>query len=205
MSAGATCVPASGSAQNFSAPVHYLVSSAVPVSTKDYLVTVVFGAPPKDILTFGLPGNAAVINGTNITLTVPFGTAVTSLAPTYTLSARATCVPASGSAQNFSAPVHYIVSSAAPVSTKDYLVTVVFGAPPKDILTFGLPGNAAVINGTNITLTVPFGTAVTSLAPTYTLSAGATCVPTSGSSQNFSTPVHYIVSSAAPGQQVTCK
>jgi fibronectin-binding autotransporter adhesin len=63
----------------------------------------------------------------------------------------------------------------------------------KDILTFTFPTlGAANISGTNITLTVPFGTSL-NLAPTYTLSTLATCSPTSGSTQNFSTPQTYTV------------
>ncbi len=63
----------------------------------------------------------------------------------------------------------------------------------KDILTFTFPTfGAAIITGTNITLTVPFGTSL-NLAPTYTLSTLATCSPTSGSTQNFSTPQTYTV------------
>ncbi|MCX6874469.1 MAG: hypothetical protein NTW21_11795, partial [Verrucomicrobia bacterium] len=98
-------------------------------------------APAADILTFSGPyGNAGVITGTDIALTVPYGTNVTAFAPTYTTSFGATC-PAgfgSGEPQNFTSPVHYIVSSMAPVITKDYKVTVTVAAAPP-----GLP----VMNG----------------------------------------------------------
>ena len=42
-------------------------------TTNRYQVTVstMAASTNKDILTFGLPGNAAFINGTNITLSVP--------------------------------------------------------------------------------------------------------------------------------------
>lgn len=69
--------------------------------------------------TFG----AAAISGTSISLSVPYGTTVTALAPTYTLSSGATCVPASGTSRNFTSPVHYVVTG-ADHSTKDYVVTV---------------------------------------------------------------------------------
>jgi hypothetical protein len=54
---------------------------------------------------------------------VPYGTDVSALAPTYQLSYGATCAPASGSSQNFTSPVHYLVT-ASDNSTKDYTVTV---------------------------------------------------------------------------------
>ncbi len=79
--------------------------------------------PPQPyIYTFGLPGIPAVISGTNIAWTVPFGIDVTMLAPTFELSPGATANIASGSTRNFSSPVHYIVTSSEGV--KDYLVTV---------------------------------------------------------------------------------
>ena len=66
---------------------------------------------------------------------------------------------------------------------------------PAEIKTFNLPGyGSGVINQTakTIAMTVPAGTPETSLAPTYTLSSGA-CVPASGSSQDFTSPVTYTV------------
>jgi len=84
----------------------------------------------KDItsFSFGALGDAT-INGTSITKTVPHGTSVTALSPTYTLSGGA-CVPASDTAQNFSTPQSYTVT-ALDNSTKVYTVTVtVAPAPP---------------------------------------------------------------------------
>jgi autotransporter-associated beta strand protein len=54
---------------------------------------------------------------------------------------------------------------------------------------------AAVIDQVNhtIKLTVPTGTDVTGLAPTYTLSTGASCTPGSGATVDFSTPQSYTV------------
>ena len=194
LSSGATCNRVSGAVTDFTTPQSYVVTSSDSLITQTYTVTVTVTQPPKDILTFGLPGNAAVINGTNITLTVPYGTNVTSLAPTYTVSAGASCVPASGSTQNFTSPVHYIVTSAAPASTKDYTVTVVVtpASSAKEILTFG-PGASVNSGAGTIVWTVPFGTNVTALSPTYTVSALATGSPVSGTARNFTTPQTYTI------------
>jgi autotransporter-associated beta strand protein len=63
-----------------------------------------------------------------------------------------------------------------------------------NMITFG-PG--ATINGTNIAWEVLIGTDLTTLAPTYTTSYGATCPIASGSPTDFSLgPVHYVVSSS---------
>ena len=64
----------------------------------------------------------------------------------------------------------------------------------KDILTFsfGALGSAA-IGASTINLDVPIGTDRTALAPTYTLSPGATCSPISGTSRNFTSAQIYTV------------
>jgi len=152
-------------------------------------VSVVYEAPPATILTFGLAGSPAVITGTDIAWTVPYGSDVTSLAPTYTLSSG-TCDPASGSTQDFTAPQTYTVTDGAVSNTYTVTVTVAPPSSAKAILTFG-PG--AVITGNAIAWTVPQGTDVTSLAPSYTVSRFATGTPASGSKQDFTNPVTYTV------------
>jgi len=81
-------------------------------------------SPARDILTFSFPGlPAPTIAGSAISLTVPYGTDVTALAPTYTLSPLATCVPASGSVRSFASPQTYTVT-AQDLTTQAYTVTV---------------------------------------------------------------------------------
>ncbi len=150
---------------------------------------------PASIFTFGLPGNLATILGTDIAWTVPYSSDLANLAPTYTMSAGAKGSPASGAVVNFTAPKTYTTTSADSTVTNVYTVTVT-KAPPrsdKSILTFGLPGNAASITGTNIVLSMPYGTDVTALAPTYTVSPGASGSPGSGISRNFTTPKTYTI------------
>jgi len=65
------------------------------------------------------------------------------------------------------------------------------------ITSFSFPGlGSAAIAGNQISLSVPAGTSVTALAPTFTLSAGATCVPPSGTSRDFTNPQVYLVTAA---------
>ena len=189
ISYGASCVPLSGSAMDFTYPVHYTVTAG-DGKTQDYtvIVSVTPASTAKDMLTFG-PG--AVISGTNITWQVPYGADLTNLIPSYTLSALATASPPSGVAANFSTPKTYTVT-AQDLSTKTYTVTAspTPASTAKNILTM-YPGG--VITGTNIVLHVPFGTDLTKLAPTYTLSPFATAAPFSGTSMDFSSPQTYVV------------
>lgn len=77
-----------------------------------------------------------------------------------------------------------------------------------DIVAITLPGNIAIEDEINyeqpydykngaypISIEVPFGTDLTSLAPEFQLTPGATIEPKSGSTHNFGTPVHYTVTS----------
>ena len=148
-------------------------------------------ATAADILTFTFPGlPATTITGTNISVTVPYATAVTALAPTYTTLPGATGNPVSGTARNFTGPLTYVING-----TKTYTVTVakIAASTAKDILAcdFGALG-AAVITGTNIALTVPPSQS-RSLAPTFSLSPLATLSPLSGSTQDFTNPITYTV------------
>jgi hypothetical protein len=155
----------------------------------------------KEILSFSFqalsPVINAQINGTNITAQVAFGTDVTNLVPTITLSTLATVNPGTGVAQNFTNPVSYTVT-AEDGTSQVYTVTVtVASSSSKDMLAFVFggfdPAITAELSGNNVTATVPFGTNVTALVPTITVSPLANVSPASGEAQNFTNPVVYTV------------
>jgi hypothetical protein len=82
------------------------------------------------------------------------------------------------------------------VSIPGELAPEIQPAPEANITSFTYLG-AGAISGTNITLpALAFGSSVTALTPTYTLSVGATCDIPSGSVQDFTNPVTYTVTSA---------
>ena len=68
-----------------------------------------------------------------------------------------------------------------------------------DILSVSLPGDILsrqpVIGNHEITIMVNEGVDITNLAPTFTLTPGATISPESGTSHNFTEPVEYTVTS----------
>jgi autotransporter-associated beta strand protein len=157
------------------------------------------------ITALGIPGSAGVINQTSktIDLTVPYtpwGTSgLATLAPTFTLTTGT-------SNQNSGAPPSPTFAVANPATytvtdgdtVNNYAVTVTVSPPSTAsamlTCTFGALGAAAIdeASGT-VRITVPPDQAVTSLAPTFTLSANATINPASGSTQNFTNPVVYRV------------
>ena len=124
---------------------------------------------------------------------MPYGTVLTNLAPTYTVNSATTNFPASGSTNDFTSPVTYTVIYGTTTNRYPVTVSTMAASTNKDILTFGLPGNSAYINGTNITLSVPLSQPVTNLAPTYTVSLYATGAPASGASLDFTTPRTYTI------------
>ncbi len=203
---GASVSPASGVSQNFSNPVTYTVT-AEDGSTQNYLVTVTsLLNPAKAITTFNFNSLSPAVIGTinesakTISLTVPYGTNITSIAPTI-VHTGASVSPASGINSNFSSPVIYTVT-AADASTQNYTVTVtVQASPEKQITAFNFNSLSPVVTGTinesakTISLTVPYGTNITSIAPTI-VHTGASVSPASSINNNFSSPVTYTVTAA---------
>ena len=205
LSPRATVSPASGSVQDFSNNITYTVT-AQDGTTADYVVSVtVAQASGKEITQLTLAGLTPAVTGTidqakrTVKLAVPTGTNIKSLVPTITLSPNATVSPASGVAQDFSAPVTYTVT-AQDGTTAAYTVSVeVVKASGKEITQLTLAGLTPAVTGTidqaakTVKLAVPYGTDVTALVPTIALSAGATVSPASGVAQSFTSPVAYTV------------
>ena len=90
-------------------------------------------APAANISGFALAAPASTV-GNNITMPVAYGTSLTALAPTFTLSAGATCDKPSGSSHDFSSPVTYTVTSSDSLVTRIYQVTAVVLPDPATAL-----------------------------------------------------------------------
>ncbi len=191
---GTSVSPASGVARDFTSPVTYTVTAA-DGSTKAYVVTVTVAAnSAKDITQFTILGVDGAIGPNSITLTLPFGTSLTSLTPAIAITGTSVS-PASGVAHDFTNPVTYTVT-AADGTTKAYLVTAsVAQDSAKDITQFTILGIAGAIGANSITLTLPFGTSLTSLAPAIAID-GTSVSPASGAAQDFTSPVTYTVTAA---------
>jgi hypothetical protein len=109
------------------------------VSIPGELAPPIAPAPEAKITSFNYLGTAA-IDGTDITIrALPFGSSVTALAPTYTLSEGATCDIPSGSVRDFTNPVTYTVTSApanesGPQVVQEYTVSVLVMSDPASAL-----------------------------------------------------------------------
>src|SRR3972149_2433271 len=83
-----------------------------------------------EMLTFKIDTVEGTITGVNVTITLPFGTDVTKLAPVITISDLATISPASGTVQDFTNPVEYTIT-AEDGNTAIVVVTVKLKDPTK--------------------------------------------------------------------------
>ena len=213
---GTAVQTSTATANNFTAPVAYIVTAA-DGTTATYAVTVTV-APnsAKAITAFsfaGYTGAAGTINeaAKTIAVTVPFGTDVTTLAATFATTGASVKVgtavqTSTATANNFTAPVAYIVT-AADGTTATYTVTVAVAPNSAKAITAysfaGYTGAAGTINEApkTIAVTVPFGTDVTALAATFATTGASvkvgTAVQTStATANNFTSPVAYIVTAA---------
>ncbi len=196
-------------ANDFTNPVVYTVTAEDGTTTMDWTVTITKAAEPSheaNITAYSIDG----VNGTidavahTVAVTLPYGTNVTALVATFTLSTNATAKvggvdQVSGTtANNFTNPVVYTVTAEDGTTTLDWTVTVTVTPPStaKDITSFTISGQvSSTMDAGNATVTVvmPYGTIVTSLTPTIEVSEYATISPASGVAQDFTNPVTYTV------------
>ena len=198
LSAGASVDPASGVAVDFTnSPVSYTVTAENGITQQVWSVSVLDeSALQNDILTFEVPNQigTSVINNINHTVSavVMNGTPLGGIAPLLTVSPGAIVNPPSGTGVNYSnGPVNYTVTSqtGTPQIWVATITEEIILSGETEVLTFVIPNQngTSVINATNHTIEVvmPYGTNLSSLIPTLTISAGATVNPASGTATNF--------------------
>lgn len=164
----------------------------------------------KTIATFGFsnPSATGIIDESakTVSVIVPYATDVTTLVAVFTTTGAKTLVgtieQTSGTTQNnFTSPVTYTVT-AADGTTQDYAVTVtVSTSTAKEFAAFLLSGYAGTISSTVITVTVPYGTDVTTLIATFSHTGSSVKVGTADqvsgtTANNFASPVIYTVTAA---------
>ena len=170
------------SSNDFTNEVIYTIM-AEDSSTQEYLVKVLFNpaSSEKEIIDFRFisPAIQAIKNDTTITAYVPYGTDVSNLIANFTLSPFAKAYigvleQISGSTiNNFSQTIVYSIM-AQNSSTKNFTVQVIINPPSseKEILEFGFlqPAIKATIKDTLINATMPFGTDLSNLVASFSLS-----------------------------------
>ena len=187
---------ARASYEALTAPQKTLVTNYATLTAAETRISVLESS--KAITAFTVPNQVGLTTidevAHTITVKMPYGTDVTALIPTVTISG-ASVNPSSGATRNFTSPVTYTVT-AADSTSQAYSVTIVFTPA---ITAFTVPNQVGLttINEVahTITLKMPYGTNVTALVPTVTI-AGASVSPASGAARNFTNPVTYTVTAA---------
>ena len=165
-----------------------------------------------------------VISGNNINLTVPYGSVVTALKATFSITGvkveAGSALRVSGvTANDFTNPVIYTVT-AADGSTKNYTVTVTIAlVTAKEITAFSFTSalnSGALVNSDitgivneaakTITVTAPFYTILTGLKATYSttgvkVQVGGAVQTSAVTANNFTSPVVYTVTAGGGSTQ----
>jgi hypothetical protein len=183
----------------------YSPTDSVPttgVSNMDdiYVKGTPFISSDAEIISFDIltQFSSTITSGTGtVDIVMPFGTNLNGLTPAIVISSGATISPLTGVSQNFTSQVSYTVTAAdGTPKIWNVNVTVEPVNSAAEITAFDIPSQySSVINSLTdtIIITMPFGTNVTNLTPSIATSIGATVIPNSGISQDFTLPVVYTV------------
>ncbi|HMT02673.1 MAG TPA: hypothetical protein PKD00_05090, partial [Burkholderiales bacterium] len=160
----------------------------------------------KTITAYSINGVNGVIEGSKISVVMPYGTSVTSLAATFTTTGQSVAVgnvtQVSGqTVNNFTNPVIYTVTAANGTTVNYTVVVTVASISSKAITYYSLNGVKGVISGFNISVVMPNGTNVSSLVATFNTTGQSVAVNSvtqvSGqTANNFTNPVSYVVTAA---------
>lgn len=205
ISDSATISPASGVAQDFTSPVIYTVTAEDGTTSKDWtvIVSTLDAEAETDIVEFELDeafGDIVIdASAHTVDFDVRFGTDITALSPSVTVSDWATVNPASGDPVDFTNPVTYTVTAEDGVTTQDWTVTSNVLAPETstDITGFTIEEQVgeAIINAVyhTVAIAMPNGTDVSALEPVITVSDYASVNPASEEAVDFTNTVSYTV------------
>lgn len=194
--------------QNFSNPVQYTVTAA-DRSTKVYTVIVGY-APKLNSLKVGSISGSINEGMKTVYVEMPNGSNISSIIPTIDHTGTSFSPT---TAQNFG-PSSY-VTYPTPITYRlanvhghftDYKVSVnVARNSSKTITRFELPGQvpgSTVISGNQITLTMPYGSNLANISPSFLEHTGIMIGPSKSALQIFSSPVKYTVTAEDLTQNV---
>ncbi|NTW05440.1 MAG: hypothetical protein HGA27_04925, partial [Peptococcaceae bacterium] len=186
LSLGASVSPASGVPVDFSSgTVTYQVTALNGTTTQDWTVNcIVDQNAATDFTAFSLSGVEGTINGNAHTVSVnlPYGSEVSNLAATFSLSDGATikvgAAPQTSevTSNDFTNPITYTITAQDGVSQQDWTVTCnVIANNSNNFTAYSLAGVDGVVDADEgtVTVTLPYGTAKTNLIASYSLSPGA--------------------------------
>lgn len=191
--------PSSGEEKDFTNPVEYTVTAEDDTTTKKYIVTITHEKDDKALMEeFKIGDAVGVIDHGNegaagrIAVEVAKNANLTGVVPTIRVSKGATVNPEPTAAQNFNNQVTYTVTSKDGTKTKQYIVKVTRKKSTEALIkefkvTIGTEAYIGEVqDGKKIKVLVPFGTDLSTIKPTITVSDDATVEPNSEVQKDFS-------------------
>ncbi|GAA4826995.1 glycoside hydrolase family 10 protein [Algivirga pacifica] len=167
-----------------------------------------------NILSFSIEQGGEEVTGlinssrNDIRLEIPHEWNIEALAPTVEVSAYANVSPASGEEKNFTKEVYYTVT-AENGDEKQYTVYVTQQAAPQEIALQGmvLPElyQEGSIEGTEVSFSLPYGTALDAVKIKLDLSNGVVATPSSGSTVDLSAPLTLVLEKEGQVKEYTVK
>lgn len=216
LSSKATANCESGGTYDFSKPFTFIVTSENERNQRQYTISLSqldapiapSGGKEKNseawLSDFKLEGFEAAEyepRGTRIKVTLPTGTDLTALKPSFSISENATCDWTLGDTYDFSEPLYVRVTSEDGLTSHTFRIVVRVKTPPQNeeaqILSFRFAGSQTLadIDGSRIYAEAARGADITDLVPIITVSEGATLSIPKGMPLDFSTPVSIEVTS----------
>jgi hypothetical protein len=198
ISAGATIIPASGESVDFSqGAVNYTVTAENGTDTQVWsAVVMTMPNSETNILTFMIENQVGEtiidLQQSTVAVTMPYGQNLTALSPVIEISAGATIIPASGESVDFSqGAVNYTVTAENGTDTQVWsAIVMTMPNSETNILTFMIENQVgeSIIDQQQsiVAVTMQYGQNLTALSPVIEISAGATIIPASGESVDFS-------------------
>jgi len=196
VSADATVSPLSGVANDFTSTSTYTVTS-VASTTQEYMVAVNTSAASTIVTTTS--GTYTVNDGASTITNIPYLTSQATFLAALTKGEANQTWNTTGLSDPVVSGDTLVVTAQDASTTKTYTLTVDLNSA-KDITSFSFSEGTGDISGTNISVNVPFGTDVTALVPTISIT-GASVSPLSAVAQDFSSPVDYTVTAADASTQ----
>ena len=146
------------------------------------------------IISWKFGDKTATIKGTDISFSYPFWTDITKLTATATISAKASIKPDPKSIKDYTKPIDFVVTAEDGKTKQTYKVTVTVAKNKKaEITSWKFGDKTATIKGTNISFSYPFGTDITKLNATATISAKASISPDPKTIKDFTKPIDFVV------------
>ena len=187
--------PDPSKARDYTNPINFTVTAEDGKTKNTYMVTVkVEKSNEAEITSFKLSSKETTINGSDISINLPYGTDVKKLTGDVEISKGATISPNPNRTLNYTNPVKFTVTAEDGKTKKTYTVRVILGQNVKaEISSWKFLNKEATIKGTDISITLPYGTDITNLRATVEISARARINPDPNIARDYTNSLNFVV------------